>query len=66
MSNEFFLDLSEGIKNHATLEVLDLSWNGLADDGTVFLVQALKVNTTLLKLNLTSNRITKKGKEVRF
>ncbi|GFR70208.1 leucine-rich repeat-containing protein 74B-like [Elysia marginata] len=39
------------------MEDLDLSWNGIAYEGSLALGSALKQNSTLKRLNLTNNRI---------
>ena len=40
-----------------TIEDLDLSWNGLAEEGCRALQKSLPVNHTLKELDLTCNRI---------
>lgn len=41
-----------------TLEELDLSWNGLAEEGCKALGDALPFNHTLIELDITCNRIS--------
>jgi len=41
--------------------VLDLSWNGFADDGAAAVGDSLRENNTLLELDLSNNRISTKG-----
>jgi hypothetical protein len=45
----FFCDFQK----NRTIEVLDLSWNGLGSAGAEALKTALKINTTLKVLDLT-------------
>ena len=44
-----------------TLCVLDLSWNGIADDGAHILSGVLLYNNTLHELDVSSNRISQEG-----
>ncbi|CAF2145545.1 unnamed protein product [Rotaria magnacalcarata] len=40
---------------------LDLNSNNIGDEGTVYLAEALKINTTLTTLALNNNRIYDQG-----
>nr|XP_006821489.1 PREDICTED: uncharacterized protein C14orf166B homolog [Saccoglossus kowalevskii] len=44
-----------------SIRILDLSWNGFANEGALAMGQALKVNKQLIDLDLTNNRITNDG-----
>lgn len=46
---------------NATLKHLDLSWNGLGNEGALALGEALKFNSTLVHLNLSNNRLNNEG-----
>lgn len=41
-------------QNNQTLKVLNLSYNGLANEGAVAIADALKVNSTLEELDIRS------------
>ena len=41
-------------QKNASLEILDVSWNGMAHTGTVALAQAIRVNKTLRVLDIRS------------
>lgn len=49
------------IQLNDTLCVIDLAWNGVADEGATILAQVLMSNSTLLEIDLTCNRITLEG-----
>lgn len=46
---------------NSALEVLNLGWNGLGDEGMAALGEALAINTGLVELTLSSNSISGKG-----
>jgi len=46
-----------------TLRSLDLSWNGVGDDGAALLARPLRTNSTLKLLNLAVNHIGPFGAE---
>ena len=50
-----------GTQMNETLCVLDLSWNGIADDGAHILSGVLLYNNTLHELDVSSNRISQEG-----
>ena len=41
--------------------MINLSWNGFADDGAAVLAKALASNETLLQLDVSCNRISTDG-----
>lgn len=45
------------MQDNGTLETVDLSWNGFADNGAVGIGLALKTNVSLTVLDLSANRI---------
>ena len=53
--------ICEGMAKNCSIEKLDLSWNGFADEGAAAMGKALKTNSTLKELDLSHNRITKSG-----
>eukprot|EP00967_Tisochrysis_lutea_P155752 scaffold312365_cov21-Tisochrysis_lutea.AAC.1 len=46
---------------NSTLRILDVASNGIGDFGAQAIAEGLKYNTTLLKLDLSSNTIDEKG-----
>lgn len=56
------LHLSEALKNNTSLEKLNIGYNKIGDRGVVHIVESLLMNnSTLAKLHLQSNSITKVG-----
>ena len=49
--------MAKGLKQNSSLKVLDVSWNGFAEESCRSLAQSLVVNTTLQILDLTQNRL---------
>ena len=56
-----FLEIAKALRRNSTLRSLDLSWNGLGDEGAKVLLEALGDNTNLSFLNIASNRIGDAG-----
>jgi hypothetical protein len=50
--------LAEGLGGQATLHVLNLSWNGLEDEGGVALGKVIAFNMGLRTLDLSATRVT--------
>ena len=50
-------ELAKGLRQNSSLKVLDVSWNGFAEESCRSLAQSLVVNTTLQILDLTQNRL---------
>jgi hypothetical protein len=48
MNNRLFF-----LKENITLKILNLAWNGFGNDGALAMGEALKVNSSLLDLDLT-------------
>ena len=65
MSNLFrvfvMLEIAKALGRSSSLASLDLSWNGLGEDGAKALLDALADNTSLASLNIASNRIDDSG-----
>ena len=40
-------------QENITLKILNLAWNGFGNDGALAMAEALKVNSSLLELDLT-------------
>jgi len=55
------IDLGKGLKANRTLEVLDLSKNGLTDEGALEIADALFCNRTITNVNLNYNSIQGEG-----
>lgn len=49
------------VSGNAVLRTLDLSQNGIGDKGARALAEGLKLNTTLMHLDLSGNAIDKEG-----
>jgi len=49
--------INDTFQKNTNLVKLDVSWNGFAFEGSVAMAYALKQNTTLTDLNMSSNRI---------
>ena len=54
---ELKLALANTLIDNCTLQTLDLSSTGIADDAATVLVEALKHNSSLKKLNLSRNHL---------
>ena len=52
------------LKVSATLTRVDLSYNGLSDDGAAALGRCLRLNKMLLHLDVSNNRISAAGARV--
>ena len=52
------------MKVNKTLITVDLSYNGLSDDGATALGRYVRINTTLRHLDVTNNRISATGAKV--
>ena len=52
--------ICKSMRENSSIEILDLSWNGFADEGAE-VMESLKMNGTLPVLDLGHNRITEKG-----
>ena len=55
--------LAKSIEVNTKLKYVELSYNAISDDTTIYLSDCLKVNRALCELNLSSNKITDKGAE---
>ena len=53
--------IGRGLRANCSLQTLDISWNGLADEGAAAFGESLKENNTLTDLDLTNNRISTEG-----
>ena len=53
--------IGRGLRANCSLQNLDISWNGLADEGAAAFGESLKENNTLTDLDLTNNRISTEG-----
>lgn len=53
--------IGRGLSANCSLQALDISWNGLADEGAAAFGESLKENNTLIDLDLTNNRISTEG-----
>ncbi|KAJ6250078.1 ynein regulatory complex subunit 5 [Anaeramoeba flamelloides] len=60
---EFKNILQRLVRNDQTLINLDLTWNQIGAKEMKALIESLKVNQSLLQLNLTSNQIEAEGTE---
>ena len=49
------------MRANCTLQILDMSWNGIADEGAAAFGESLKENNTLIDLDITNNRISTEG-----
>ena len=49
--------MAEGLAGNSTLEVLNLRFNGIGDEGARAIAKALEGNTALEILNLSNNNI---------
>jgi len=49
------------LRANCSLQTLDLSWNGFADEGAAAVGESLKENNTLIDLDLSNNRISTEG-----
>lgn len=49
------------LKGNCSLEIINLPENSIKDDGVLYMVQALKNNSTLKHLNLANNMVSNKG-----
>jgi len=52
------------MKVNTTLVTVDLSYNGLSDDGSVALGRYVRINTKIRHLDVTNNRISATGAKV--
>ena len=52
------------VTGSATLRLLNVSWNGIGDDGIVIILEALQNNKSLTKLNVCECGLSVKGNVV--
>lgn len=60
--NDGLIALVEGLKANDKIEDLQLSYNKISGHGTKFLAEWLKINQSLIRLNLHSNELQDEGK----
>lgn len=49
------------LEGNGALKILNLSWNGIGNEGALALGEALKVNNMLVHLDISNNQINDKG-----
>lgn len=49
------------LEGNVALKILNLSWNGIGNEGALALGEALKVNNVLVHLDISNNQINNEG-----
>ncbi|CAF5204232.1 unnamed protein product, partial [Rotaria magnacalcarata] len=56
--------ICNSLKNNQSLERLDLTMNGLGNQGAILIAKMLSSNETLIELDMSNNRIEKDGADI--